>query len=338
MKGARVAELVEQAFEYRGYVTVRRTDGTDLVGFVYDRGNSHLELFDETATRRVRVPLDDVADIVFTGEDTARKSHEIWERRKGTLEPRETPAWGDWQDLGPILLLVALDRELRSAARSFGASPRGNRAQGRFAGTDAVALAIGLGGGARRAVADERPRLVVSCGFSGGLDDELEPGDVVLATDVRDEAGDELAAPESVRRLAARALSGMRLFEGELVCTTAVATTSEEKRALARPGALAVDMESYPAARAAAEAGIPWLALRVIVDPLASSLPAFTREAHGRYLGPALKYALSGPRAVVDLTRLALRAGRAGAALERALRLLGPALAGPALAAAEVRP
>jgi adenosylhomocysteine nucleosidase len=92
-------------------------------------------------------------------------------------------------------------------------------------------------------------------------------------------------------------------------------------------------MESYPAVRAAAEAGIPWLALRVIVDPLASSLPPFTREVHGRYLGPALKYALSGPGAVADLARLAVRARRAAQALELALRRLGPALA-----AAEVRP
>jgi adenosylhomocysteine nucleosidase len=333
MKDARVAELVEQAFDYRGYVTVRRTDGSELVGFVFNRGASHLELFDETATRRVRVPIEEVAEILFTGEDTARKSHEMWERRKGTLEPRETPAWGDWQESGPILLLVALERELSSAARAFGASPRGNRAQGRFAGTDAIALAIGLGGGARRAVADERPRLVVSCGFSGGLDGELAPGDVVLATGVRDETGDELAAPQAVRHLAAGALSGMRCFEGELVCTTSVAATEEEKRGLARSGALAVDMESYPAARAAVEAGVPWLALRVIVDPLASSLPAFTRQAHGRYLRPALKYALSGPRAVADLGRLAVRAHRASAALELALRRVGPALG-----AAEVRP
>jgi hypothetical protein len=330
---ARVAELVEQAFDYRGYVTVRRTDGSALVGFVYNRGASHLELFDETATHRVRVPIEDVADIAFTGEDTALKSQEIWERRKGTLESRETPAWGDWQDSGPILLLVALDRELRSAARAFGASPRGNRAQGRLAGTDVIALAIGLGGGARRAVADERPRLVVSCGFSGGLDGQLAPGDLVLATGVRDDTGDELAAPEAVRLLAARALSGLRCFEGELVCTTSVAATEEEKRGLARPGALAVDMESYPAARAAVEKGVPWLGLRVIVDPLESSLPPFTRGPHGRYVGPALKYALSGPRAVADLARLAVRARRACAALELALQRLGPALA-----AAEVHP
>src|SRR5205814_444284 len=193
MTDARLAELVERAFDYRGYVTLRRTDGSELVGFVYDRSASHLDLYDETATRRVRVSLADVADIAFTGDDAARKAQALWERRKGTLEPRETSAWGEWRESGPVLLLVALDRELRS----------------------------------------------------------------------------------------------LRYFEGELVCTTAVAATEVEKLALARPGALAVDMESYPVARAAAAAGIPWLAIRAIVDPLRSSLPAFTRDPAGGYVGPA---------------------------------------------------
>ena len=94
MTDARLAELVERAFDYRGYVTLRRTDGSELVGFVYDRSASHLDLYDETATRRVRVSLADVADIAFTGDDAARKAQALWERRKGTLEPRETSAWG----------------------------------------------------------------------------------------------------------------------------------------------------------------------------------------------------------------------------------------------------
>src|SRR5438309_1113732 len=127
MTDARLAELVERAFDYRGYVTLRRTDGSELVGFVYDRSASHLDLYDETATRRVRVSLADVADIAFTGDDPARKAQALWERRKGTLEPRETSAWGEWRESGPVLLLVALDRELRSVARALGLVRRGGR-------------------------------------------------------------------------------------------------------------------------------------------------------------------------------------------------------------------
>jgi hypothetical protein len=322
MRDARVAELVERAFDYRGYVTLRRRDGSELVGFVYDRSASHLELYDETATHRLRIPLVEIADIAFTGEDAAQKSHQIWERRKGALEPRETPSWGDWQESRTVLLLVALDAELRRVARALGAAPVGDRARAHVSGSDVVARALGVGGGSRRAVDEERPRLVVSCGFSGALDAALAPGDLVLATAVRDENGDLLAASGPLLSAAARELRGLRFFEGELVCTTAVAAAEEEKRALARPGALAVDMESHPAARAAMESGVPWLGLRAIVDPLGSSLPPFTREAHRTHVVPALRYALTGPRAVADLVRLAVRARRAGAALELALRRL----------------
>jgi adenosylhomocysteine nucleosidase len=333
MTEGRIAELVDRAFDYRGYVTLRRKDGSELVGFVYDRGASHLELLDETATRRTRVPLAEIAGIAFTGEDAARKSQEIWERRKGTLEPRETPAYGDWTESGPVLVLVALDSELRSVARALGRTPRRDAVRGQISGTAVVALACGMGGDPRRALAEERPRLVVSCGFGGALEAGLAAGDLVLATAVRGAGGDVLTAPESPRIAAARALHGLRCLQGELVSVTSVAATPEEKRALARPGALAVDMESHAVARAAQEAGIPWLALRVVVDPLDSELPPFTREARGGYLWPALRHALSGPRAAAGLVRLARDSRRAGAALELAIGRLARALPG-----AEARP
>jgi adenosylhomocysteine nucleosidase len=327
MTEARIAELVDRAFDYRGYVTLRRSDGSELVGFVYDRSASHLDLFDETATRRTRVALAEIADIAFTGEDAARKSQEIWERRKGTLEPRETPAHGDWADPGKVLVLVALEQELHSVARALEAARRGGVVRGRISGSEVVAVAVGMGRDARRALAEHRPRLVVSCGFSGGLDAALGAGDLVLATAVRSARGDALAAPESARQAAARALNGLRCLQGELLCATSVAASPEEKRALARPGVLAVDMESYPVAQAAGEAGVPWLALRAIVDPLESSLPPFAREARAHYFWPALRYAFSGPRAALGLVRLGRDAHRASAALETALRRLGPALA-----------
>jgi adenosylhomocysteine nucleosidase len=327
MTQARIAELVDRAFDYRGYVTLLRSDGSRLVGFVYDRSASHLDLFDETATRRTRVPLAEIADIAFTGEDSARKSQEIWERRKGKLEPRDTPAHGDWADPGKVLVLVAVEPELRSVERALGTARAGGRVRGRLSGVEVVAVQIGMGGGAREAIAQERPGLVVSCGFAGGLDATLSPGDLVLGTAVRGAGGDSLAAPESPRAAAAVALDGLRCLQGELVCTTLVAASPEEKRTLAGSGALAVDMESYGVARAAVEAGVPWLALRAIVDPLGSALPGFTREPRRTYFWPALRYALSGPRAAAGLVRLARDASRAGAALEAALRRLGPALA-----------
>jgi uridine phosphorylase len=169
----------------------------------------------------------------------------------------------------------------------------------------------------------------VSCGFAGGLDDAAAPGDLVLATTVSDDSGDAIAAPAQLRAAAANALAGMRFHQGELICTSSVAATQTSKRALARPGAIAVDMESHPVARAAQEAGIPWLALRAIVDPLDSALPPFARTAQSGYVWPALRHALSGPGATLELVRLGLRAKKAGAALEEALRRVAPVF-GPA--------
>jgi adenosylhomocysteine nucleosidase len=327
MTEAKIAELVDRAFDYRGYVTLRRSDGSEVVGFVYDRSASHLDLFDETATRRMRVPLAEIADIAFTGEDAARKSQEIWERRKGKLEPRDTPAHGDWVEPGRVLVLVALEQELGSVARVLRGARRGSEVRGRMSGSEVIALATGMGGEAHRAIADERPALVVSCGFAGALDGALSAGDLVLATAVRSADGGAVRAPEALRRAAAAALQGLRVAHGEIVSGTAVAATADEKRALAAHGALAVDMESYAVARAAANAGVPWLALRAIVDPLDTALPPFAREPRSDYLWPALRYALSGPRAAAGLVRLARNASRAGAALEAALPRLGSAFA-----------
>ena len=330
---ARIAQLVDRAFDYRGYVTLRRSDGSEVVGFVYDRGASHLELLDQSATRRMRVPLAEIADIAFTGEDAARKSQEIWERRQGTLESSETPAHGDWGEAGPVLVLVALEQELRAVGRALDGAPRAGKVRGRLGGNDVVTLASGMGKDPGPALAEWQPRLVVSCGFCGGLDPGLIAGDLVLATAVRAASGEVLTAPEPARLAAAAMLEGLRYRQGELVQAASVAATVDEKRALARSGALAVDMESYAVGLEAAEAGIPWLVLRAVVDPADSPLPEFTREARRDYTWPALKYALKGPRAAARLVRLAREFHLASDALTTGLRRLGPALA-----AAEARP
>jgi hypothetical protein len=334
MTEARIAELVERAFDYRGYVTLRRSDGSELVGYVYDRGPSHVELLDESATKRLRIPVSEIADIAFTGEDAAQKSQDIWERRKGKLEPRDTPAHGGWEESRPLLVLVALDVELRSVARALGRPHRGRTIRGRLGATPVLARTIGiLGTPSPSPVSLEledgirgSPRAVVCCGFSGALDASLRAGDLVIGTAVRTGQGEVAVAPQRFRSAAAAALAGVRFSQGEILCTSSVAASAGEKSALAASGAIAVDMESWAVARAAQDAGIPWLALRAIVDPLSASMPDFTRSAHDSYLLPALKHALRGPHALLGLVQLARAAQQAGSALEEALRRVVPAL------------
>ena len=340
MSDERVVELIERAFDYRGYVTVVRHDGTKLVGFVYDRSPAHIEMFDEKAATRIRLAVEDIADVELTGEDSAAKAQRIWERRKGALEPPGTSSWADPVPVSlpvspndraerPVLILVALPMELRSVADALGSSSRGSVVRGRLGGAKVVGIAVGMGGGAAQVVAAQRPRLLISCGFSGALDPSLEAGDLVVASSVSDETGDSIPVADRSVRAARQALEGngkARVAVGEILCATQVAATADEKRALGRPGRLAVDLESWAAARAAVKAGIPWLAIRVIVDSLDADLPAFTREAQRSYTAPALRHALGGPRAVAELARLAVAARTARRSLERALRRLGPAL------------
>ncbi len=326
MKDGHLSEQLERAFDYRGYVTISRHDGSEQVGFIYDRGPTYVEMFDESASNRIRIALDDIADVALSGEDSAARAQRSWERRRGTLESRQTSVWGGWEE-GPTLILVALPIELRCMARVLGAKVRGSAVRGLLGGERAIARAVGMGGGAAHVIAAERPRFVITCGFSGALHSSLGPGHLVLASTVRDESGDAVAAHPSILRVTRRALDGVApIAEGEILCATQVAATRDEKRALAKPGRLAIDLESWSAARAAERAGIPWLALRVVVDPLEADLPAFTRGARGADVTSALRHALGGPREMLELARLGFRAGTAIRSLQRAMHRLAPAL------------
>lgn len=322
MSDARITELIDRAFAYRGYVTLSLRDGTQRVGFVYDRGAGHVEMFDEAAEHRWRMPLDEIADVAITGEDIAEHARVHWERHE-RARPHETR---EDAEEAPTVIVVALPIELRGIARALGARVHGDRARS-WLGGPLIARAVGIGGSAARTIAAEHPRLVISCGFAGALHPTLAVGDFVVASSVRDESGDVVTARAAVVDVARRVLDGRTpVAVGEIVSATRVAATRDEKRALAMPGRIAVDLESWGVARAAETAGIPWLALRVVLDPLDSDLPAFTRDPDGGSPAAMLRHALRGPRAVRELVHLALSADKAIRSMQRALWRLAPVL------------
>jgi adenosylhomocysteine nucleosidase len=124
-------------------------------------------------------------------------------------------------------------------------------------------------------------RGVISFGVAGGLDPSLRSGDVVVATEVM--AGDArwlagLALNEEL--IASVALGRRRVIRGGLAGVEDVVVAQASKAALRlETGAAAVDMESHIAAAYAAEAGLPFAALRVISDPASRALPALARSA-----------------------------------------------------------
>ena len=109
-------------------------------------------------------------------------------------------------------------------------------------------------------------------GLCGGLTRDLRPGDVVVATSLMTDDGDQAAAISLssgplIAALHARGLG--RVHAGLVVSSPRVVGRSERAR-LATRGAIAVDMES--AWLSGAAAGRPFAVLRVVIDTPATRL------------------------------------------------------------------
>jgi len=80
-------EVVEFAFDYRGNTTIVKTDGTEVVGYIFNRNTydpePFLEYFDEAGDGPFTLRYSEVANITFTGKDTAAgNSWKAWLERK----------------------------------------------------------------------------------------------------------------------------------------------------------------------------------------------------------------------------------------------------------------
>ena len=81
-------EALEQAFDYRGDVTLTTKDGKKLEGYLFDRisgptlAQSFVRLLPKDSSPRVKISYADIAALAFTGRDTAAgKSWEAWVRK-----------------------------------------------------------------------------------------------------------------------------------------------------------------------------------------------------------------------------------------------------------------
>jgi adenosylhomocysteine nucleosidase len=108
---------------------------------------------------------------------------------------------------------------------------------------------------------------IVTIGFAGGLADSLNLGDIVLADSVIDQqTGERYDCSAELWRVE-NAHRGGLLSAGEVIRSAA------EKRKLAGQwGAVAVDMESAGVARAAAESGVEFAAIKAITDTAGTSI------------------------------------------------------------------
>ena len=189
-----------------------------------------------------------------------------------------------------------------------------------------------LRAGLQRAVA-RGGRGIISFGVAGGLEPGLMPGEcVVAAAVVTDNASYATCAHWSRHLL--DALPKAR--RGAILGVDKVVACPDLKRTLRKDtGATAVDMESHVAADVAAQHGLPFAAIRIIVDPAHRPLPPAAllplRPDGTPHVAAILRSLARAPRQFGALMRVAFDARAARAALLRGRRLLGPRLAFPDL-------
>jgi nucleoside phosphorylase len=154
-----------------------------------------------------------------------------------------------------------------------------------LADCDVILVQGGIGRDrARRAVAAAARafhlRAVWSLGFAGGLRDTILPGALVYPGDVLDDVdpfGERAVADRSHASVcASMRAAGLAVDVGSLITVADPLRTPGAKRAVGhRSGAVAVDMEAAGIVRAARDLGIPWIALKAVVDAVDDPLPAF---------------------------------------------------------------
>jgi hypothetical protein len=129
--------------------------------------------------------------------------------------------------------------------------------------------------------------------------------------------------------VAALSAANIPLSGGPLLSVDSPLRSPEAKRAAhRRTGAVAVDMEAAGVAEAAERLGIPWLAIKSVLDAVDEPLPGFlsgctTPRGDLRWRGVIWSLAVGGRRPA--LRRLAQASGLAALALQRGLEAAFPA-------------
>jgi adenosylhomocysteine nucleosidase len=210
---------------------------------------------------------------------------------------------------------VGVVAALAAEARTLG--PKLRRADGLFSIKDASLLAVsGIGGTlAARAAHDliaAGASSLMSFGMAGGLDPDLLPGDVVVPDEVISRHGLRCqTSPEWREQMRRQVQKAGAVASGNLLsCDKPIGEVADKAQAFRDTGAVAVDMESLAVAQVAAQHGIPFIAVRVIVDTATDVLPGSVLAASGSG-AVNLRRLLAGlamaPRDLIGLLRLARR-------------------------------
>lgn len=153
---------------------------------------------------------------------------------------------------------------------------------------------------------------IISWGCAAALDTNLQPGDLTLADSLIDAHFERIELntdwTDKTHHLLAKAL---KVHSGVLAESDSIIATSEHKRQrYAQTGAAILDMESVAIAKVTQHYHLPFLAIRVVADPVSMDLPkavSHALNAQGEViLSKLLFFLLLHPMEIPGLIKLAL--------------------------------
>ena len=234
------------------------------------------------------------------------------------------PLKGRQRLIDTIGVIAALPGEAKSLRKSTahwgGSSPEvalsgiGPRAAGAAAEKLAWAGAAGL----------------VSFGYAGALKPALRSGTLILPDEIIDADGTRYSTDGAwLSALAAAISPDVPVVTGPLLSVAHMLASAEDKRAAhAATGAVAVDMESAAIAAVAGRMGLPFIAVRAVLDEAAHAVPsavlAAVDESGTVGLGRLVLALLARRREIATLIPLARAARASNHTLAAVCRLGGP--------------
>lgn len=246
-----------------------------------------------------------------------------------------------------IAILVAVKQELRPILRRANANHLVRQAhldfyEGTFAGQPVALLALGVGKECARIAVEKtiqcyRPDLIICTGFGGALQEQAQPGDIVVGTEVIELLTDQghQVTHRSVLTLPPQpdlpsSMGGFAIHQGKVLTSAEIVLRAATRQRLHQAtGALVADMETSAVAQVCAARGTRLMAVRSITDGARENLPTELNDFFmlGQLqLSRIFSACNRSPRVLLDLIRLGFRAQRAGANLARYLEAALPHL------------
>lgn len=150
-----------------------------------------------------------------------------------------------------------------------------------------------------------RPKLVISAGFAGGLANGVEKGHIVIADSVQREEGPRLKIDLRIDRTPQPAMH----IGPTVTVDRIVATTRGKQQLYEQSGAIAVDMESAAVADACRTYATPFMSIRIVSDSVRDALPReisrlINKPTRVRQIGFVLGAMVRRPSVARDLLQL----------------------------------